>query len=248
MSTRRKFLLGTAGVAAAGTALVVGWGLMPPRQRLTGSAPLPTAPGQQAFNGWVKVAADDTVTIQVPKSEMGQGVITSLAMVLADELDADWARVRTEHPPIDAIYNNIATVADGLPFHPDDHGLLKRGATWMTAKAMREIGLMATGGSTSVKDLWLPMREAGASARAMLLAAAAQGWGVPAADCRVAQGVVTHAASGRSARFGELAEHAAKLPLPDQVALKAPADFKLIGRAMPRLEAAAKQDLSLIHI
>ena len=242
MSTRRKFLLGTAGVAAAGTALVVGWGLMPPRQRLTGSAPLPTAPGQQAFNGWVKVAADDTVTIQVPKSEMGQGVITSLAMVLADELDADWARVRTEHPPIDAIYNNIATVADGLPFHPDDHGLLKRGATWMTAKAMREIGLMATGGSTSVKDLWLPMREAGASARAMLLAAAAQGWGVPAADCRVAQGVVTHAASGRSARFGELAEHAAKLPLPDQVALKAPADFKLIGRAMPRLEAAAKQD------
>ncbi|OGB00997.1 MAG: acylaldehyde oxidase [Burkholderiales bacterium RIFCSPHIGHO2_12_FULL_69_20] len=242
MSTRRKFLLGTAGVAAAGTALVVGWGLMPPRQRLTGSAPLPTAPGQQAFNGWVKVAADDTVTIQVPKSEMGQGVITALAMVLADELDADWARVRTEHPPIDAIYNNIATVADGLPFHPDDHGLLKRGATWMTAKAMREIGLMATGGSSSVKDLWLPMREAGASARAMLVAAAAQGWGVPAADCHVSQGVVTHAASGRSARFGELAERAAKLPLPDQVALKAPADFKLIGKPMPRLEAAAKQD------
>ncbi|OYU72250.1 MAG: hypothetical protein CFE45_40650, partial [Burkholderiales bacterium PBB5] len=79
MSTRRKFLLGTASVAAAGTALVVGWGLLPVRQRLRGSTPLTTAPGQQAFNGWVKIGADDTVTIQVPKSEMGQGVLTSLA-------------------------------------------------------------------------------------------------------------------------------------------------------------------------
>ena len=242
MSTRRKFLLATGGVAAVGSALVIGWGLMPPRQRLTGSAPLPAAPGQQAFNGWVKIASDDSVTIMVPKSEMGQGVLTSLAMLLADELDADWSRVRTEHPPIDAIYNNIAMVADGLPFHPDEHGLLQRGAAWMTAKAMREFGLMATGGSSSVKDLWWPMREAGASARAMLLAAAAQGWDVPAAECRVADGVVTHAASGRSARFGELAERAAKLPLPDQPVLKAPADFKLIGKPQRRLEAAAKQD------
>ena len=242
MSTRRKFLLATGGVAAVGSALVIGWGLMPPRQRLTGSAPLPAAPGQQAFNGWVKIASDDSVTIMVPKSEMGQGVLTSLAMLLADELDADWSRVRTEHPPIDAIYNNIAMVADGLPFHPDEHGLLQRGAAWMTAKAMREFGLMATGGSSSVKDLWWPMREAGASARAMLLIAAAQGWDVPAAECRVADGVVTHAASGRSARFGELAERAAKLPLPDQPVLKAPADFKLIGKPQRRLEAAAKQD------
>lgn len=242
MSTRRKFLLATGGVLAASTALVVGWGLMPPRQRLTGSAALPLAPGQQAFNGWVKIASDDSVTVMVPKSEMGQGVLTSLAMLLADELDADWPRVRTEHPPMDAIYNNIATVADGLPFHPDDHGLIKRGATWMTAKTMREFGLMATGGSSSVKDLWLPMREAGASARAMLVAAAAQGWGVAAGDCSVAAGVVRHAASGRSARFGELAERAAKLPLPKQVALKAPADFKLIGQAQHRRESAAKQD------
>ena len=241
-STRRKFLLATGGVLAASTALVVGWGLMPPRQRLTGNAPLPVTPGQQAFNGWVKIASDDSVTIMVPKSEMGQGVLTSLAMLLADELDADWPRVRTEHPPVDAIYNNIATVADGLPFHPDDHGLIKRGATWMTAKTLREFGLMATGGSSSVKDLWLPMREAGASARAMLVAAAAQGWGVAAAECTVTAGVVRHAASDRSARFGELAERAAKLPLPDKVALKAPADFKLIGKSQHRHEGTSKQD------
>ena len=236
---RRHLLLG--GLAATG-ALMVGWGVLPPRQRLTGSQPLPTTAGQQALNGWLKIAADDTVTVMVPKSEMGQGVLTALAMVLADELDADWARVRTEHPPIDAIYNNIATVTDGMPFHPDDQGVIKRTATWLTAKTMREIGLMATGGSSSIKDSWLPMREAGASARAMLVTAAAQGWQVPAGECKVDKGVVTHAASGRSARFGELAERAAKLPLPNAVRLKAPADFKLIGQPMPRREAAAKQD------
>ena len=242
MSGRRKFLLATAGVAAAGSALVVGWGLLPTRQRLRSSTPLPTATGQHALNGWVKIATDNSVTILVPKSEMGQGVITSLAMVLADELDADWATVRTEHPPIAAIYNNLSTVVDGLPFHPDDHSTLRRGAAWMTAKAMREIGLMVTGGSSSIKDSWLPMRQAGASARAMLVAAAAQGWAVPVAECRASKGVVIHAGSGRSARFGELVEAAAKQPLPDNPRLKTAAQWTLIGKPMPRLEAAGKQD------
>ena len=236
---KRRYVLGT--LAASG-ALVVGWGVLPPRQRLTGSQPLPAAAGQQALNGWVKVGADNSVTVMVPKSEMGQGVITSLAMLLADELDADWAQVQTEHPPLDAIYNNLATLVDGLPFHPDDSGLVKRFAGWMTAKSMREFGLMMTGGSSSVKDLWGPMREAGASARALLVAAAADGWAVPAAECRVAAGVVTHAGSGRSAKFGELAERAAKLALPEKVALKSPADFTLIGKPQHRHEAAGKQD------
>ena len=236
---RRHLLLG--GLAATG-ALVVSWGVLPPRQRLIGSTPLPVAAGQTAFNGWVKIGADDSVTVMVPKSEMGQGVTTGLAMLLADELDADWGRLRTEHPPIDAIYNNIATVADGLPFHPDEHGVVKRTAAWLTAKTMREIGLQATGGSSSIKDLWLPMREAGASARAMLVTAAAQGWGVPATECRVAKGVVSHAGSGRSAKFGELADRAAKLPLPGSVTLKSAADFKLIGQPQKRREAAGKQD------
>ena len=154
MLKRRRFILGTLGI---GSALVLGWGLLPPRQRLTGSAKLPVAQGQQGFNGWVKIGSDDLVTVMVPKSEMGQGINTSLAMLLADELDADWSRVRTEHPPIDAIYNNLATMVEGLPFHPDDQGWVKRGAGWLTAKTMREVGLMATGGSSSIKDLWLPM-------------------------------------------------------------------------------------------
>ena len=236
---RRHLILGGLGL---GGALVLGWGLLPTRQRLRPARPLPSSAGQHAFNGWVKVATDNSVTVMVPKSEMGQGVLTALAMVLADELDADWATVRIEHPPIDAIYNNLSTVVDGLPFHPDNHSALQRTAAWMTAKTMREIGLMMTGGSSSIKDSWLPMRQAGASARAMLVAAAAQDWAVPVAECRASKGVVMHAGSGRSARFGALVEAAAKQPLPDNPTLKTAAQWTLIGKPMPRHEAASKQD------
>ena len=242
MSTRRKFLLGAVGVAAAGTALTVGWSLLPVRQRLVTGQPLPVAPGQQAFNGWVAIATDNTVTVMVPKSEMGQGVHTALAMVLADELDADWALVRIAHPPLDPIYNNLATVVDGLPFHPDDDSSIKRLAGHLTAKTMREIGLQMTGGSSSVKDLWEPMRTAGASARAMLVAAAAQQWQVGADQCSVAKGRVLHAASNRSLGFGELAERAARLPLPDKPVLKTAAQWTLIGQPLRRHEAASKHD------
>ncbi|MBN8490219.1 MAG: xanthine dehydrogenase family protein molybdopterin-binding subunit [Burkholderiales bacterium] len=236
MSTRRRFILGTL---AAGAALVVGWGVMPPRQRLTGSRPLPTEPGQSAFNGWLKIAADGSIVVQTPKSEMGQGVHTALAMVLADELDADWARVRVEHPPLDAIYNNQATLVDGLPFHPDNTGMVKQFSRWLTAKSMREFGLQMTGGSSSLKDLWLPMREAGASARAMLVSAAAAQWGVKAEQCGVKAGVVSHP-SGKSAGFGALAAAAAQQPLPRVVVLKKPEQFTFIGKPTPRIEAAHK--------
>ena len=235
---RRTFLLGTAGAAGV---LVVGWSLLPPRQRLTGAQPLPVRAGQSALNGWVKVAADNTVTVIMSKSEMGQGVYTGLAMLLAEELDADWAQVRIEQSPIDKIYNNLASVVDGLPFHPDDDGAVKRVAGWLTAKAMREIGVMMTGGSTSIKDLWLPMREAGASARAMLINAAAEQWQLPAGECRAEAGKVSHP-SGKSASFGDLAALAAQQPLPRKVELKDPARFRLLGRPLPRIEAAAKLD------
>ena len=235
---RRHIVLGTA--AAAG-ALTIGFGLMPLRQRLNTRHPLPTRAGQVAFNGWVKIAADDSVTIVMPKSEMGQGVHTGLAMLLAEELDADWSRVYVEAAPVDAIYNNVATVVDALPFHPDEAGAWRSGLEWITGKTVREIGLMMTGGSSSIKDLWLPMRQAGASARAMLVAAAAAQWAVPAAEVQVSAGLLTHA-SGRSARFGELAAAAAAMPLPDPPVLKDATAFKLIGQPLPRLEAARKID------
>ena len=235
---RRHFLLGGAGAAGA---LVIGWSVLPPRQRLMLSAPMPVRPGQAALNGWVKIASDNSVTVMASKSEMGQGVHTGLAMLLAEELDADWAQIGIEHSPIDRIYNNQAAMVDGLPFHPDDDGVLKRVAGWMTGKAMREVGTMMTGGSSSIKDLWLPMREAGASARAMLVGAAAAQWNVPVAECRAEAGKVLHA-SGRAASFGELAALAAKQPLPEKISLKDPANFKLIGKPLRRIEAASKVD------
>jgi len=235
---RRTFLLGSAGAAGA---LVVGWSLLPPRQRLTTAQPLAVRAGQVALNGWVKIAADNTVTVVMSKSEMGQGIYTGLAMLLAEELDADWAQVRIEQSPIDKIYNNLAMLVDGLPFHPDDDGTIKRVAGWLTEKTMREIGVMATGGSSGTKDLWLPMREAGASARAMLIGAAAEQWKLPKAECRAEAGRVAHA-SGKSASFGELVAFAGTQALPESVQLKDPAGFKILGRPLPRIEAASKLD------
>lgn len=242
MVTRRTWLLSSA--AAAG-ALVLGWSLTPPRQRLNGRQALAVKAGQHTMNGWVKVGADNTVTVIMSKSEMGQGVYTGLAMLLAEELDADWATVTVEQSPIDAIYNNQTTVVDGLPFHPDDDSALKHLAQWMTAKLMREGGVMMTGASSSLKDLWLPMREAGASARALLVAAAAQKWQVPARECYAGLGRVVHA-SGQSASFGELAQAASLLPLPDHPKLKDPALFSLLGTSKRRIEAAPKLDGSAV--
>jgi isoquinoline 1-oxidoreductase subunit beta len=236
---RRYWILGA--VAGAST-LAVGWLARPVGQRYKTAQPLATAPGQAAFGGWVKIGADDSVTVVMPKSEMGQGTHTGLAMVLADELDADWARVRIEPSPIDKIYNNLITVVDGLPFHPDSQGsLLHRVAEHAVSRTMREVGLMMTGGSSSAKDLWLPMRQAGATARAMLVSAAASAWKVPATEIVVAGGVVSHK-SGKQARFGELAAAAAALPVPPTVMLKTNAQFKLIGQPLSRLEAADKSE------
>jgi isoquinoline 1-oxidoreductase subunit beta len=194
---KRRHLLG--GIALGTGALVVGWSLLPPRQRLMPSADLPEVQGQTALNGWVRIGSDDQVSVVMARSEMGQGVYTGLAMMLADELDARWDQIRFETSGFDHIYNNQSVAADGLPFHPDDQGRVKQFAQWMTYKTMREIGLNATGGSSSMKDLWLPMRQAGASARAMLLAAAAKQWQVPAAECMVKDGVVSHPAGPISA-------------------------------------------------
>jgi isoquinoline 1-oxidoreductase beta subunit len=241
MVTRRTVLLGSAGVAGALGALMVGWTALPPKPRLVTTDPLPVGAGQSALNGWVKIGADNTVGIVMCKAEMGQGIHTGLAMVLAEELDADWAQVRVERAPIDKIYQNIAGMIEGLPFHPDDDGTLKAVAGRITGKAMREFGVMLTGASSSMRDLWLPMREAGASARAMLVAAAAQQWKLPAAECRAEAGRVLHP-SGKSASFGELAAAAAGQPLPERVVLKDPKAFKLIGQPRRRLEAASKMD------
>ena len=238
-TSRRRFLLGGLGLGVAGVgALVLGWGVLPPRQRLHGSAPLPVTDGAVALNGWLAIQADGTVLLAMPRSEMGQGVHTALPMLVAEELDVALSSVKLIQAPMDKIFGNVAMLKDSLPFHPDDQGRLKALAQWTVAKAARELGVIVTGGSSSVKDGWGPMREAGACARAMLLQAAAAQWQVPAAQCRTEQGEVLHA-DGRRASYASLAQRAAGMD-PGTPALKSPGEFKLIGQPAPRRDTPSK--------
>lgn len=236
--SRRRFIFGGLGVAGA---LVVGWGILPPRQRLNASQPLPVHDGEIAMNGWITIASDGMVSVVMHRSEMGQGIHTALQMLVAEELDVPMKMVKPIYAPADKIYGNLAVLADGLPFHPDDTGSLKRVMRWMTLKLARELAIQMTGGSSSVKDAWQPMREAGATARSMLVAAAAKKWSVAPGECKTLDGVVTHVVSGKSATYGELAA-AAVLAQPTEVRLKRPDEFKIIGTAQPRTDASAKSD------
>ena len=161
---------------------------------------------------WVRIAPDGRITILSAGAEMGQGSMTSLPLIVAEEMDADWSKVRAEHAPANAeLYKNFAFGAQG------------------------------TGGSTAMANSYEQMRKAGAAARAMLVQAASQAWGVPASEITVEQGVLRHA-SGRQGRFGEFAEAAARLPVPADPPLKDPSTFRLIGRdhAVARLDSASK--------
>nr|WP_307727226.1 molybdopterin cofactor-binding domain-containing protein [Telluria mixta] len=228
---------------AAGTALVVGWGVAPPRQRLraTAAADVHHA-GTVALNGWVAIAFDGTIDVVVPRSEMGQGVHTALPVLLAEELDAPLEAVRVVQAPIDKIFANLTVLRDTLPFHPDDAGNFQIGARWVAGKVARELGIMFTGGSTSVKDAWPTMRTAGAVARAMLLRAAAEQWNAKVETLATRDGMVLHP-DGRRAPYGPLAQRAAALGGDidaNDVRLKAPAEFRLIGKPLPRRDAPSK--------
>ncbi|WP_295993207.1 xanthine dehydrogenase family protein molybdopterin-binding subunit [Rugamonas sp.] len=235
--SRRRFIF--SGLAAAGV-LVVGWGALPPRQRLQGTHPLPLTDGAVALNGWVAIGPDGTVSVAMPRSEMGQGVHTALPMLVAEELDVPLASIKLLQAPIDKIFGNVAMLRDGLPFHPDDRGAMKAVAQWTVGKVARELGIIITGGSSSVKDAWEPMREAGATARALLIAAAAEQWRVAPAECRTEAGFVIHA-SGKRASYGSLAARAV-LATPGEVRLKDSKDFKLIGTPAPRRDTPSKVD------
>ena len=139
---RRRFLLKGLGLGVAGAgALVLGWGVLPPRQRLNGSVPLPVRDGAVALNGWLAIRPDGRVMLAMPRSEMGQGVHTALAMLVAEELDVPLASITLMQAPVDKIFGNLAMLADGLPFHPDDQGALKRLAQWTVIKAARDLGI-----------------------------------------------------------------------------------------------------------
>jgi len=177
-----------------------------------------TAAGEEIATGpFIRIGTDNTVTVIVKHLDKGQGVTTGLPTIVAEELDAAWSQMQAEFAPADAsLYNNLA-------FGP----------------------MQGTGGSTSIANSWMQLRKAAAGAKAMLVGAAAAEWQVPAGEITVSKGVVSHAASGRSATFGELALAAADITPPADPPLKDPADFTLIGTKVPRLDSAAKTDGSL---
>jgi isoquinoline 1-oxidoreductase subunit beta len=241
---RRRALL-VSGVGAA-SALVVGWGVLPPRDRLGAVDALPVEAGEVSLNGWIKIGADGTVMLAMNRSEMGQGTHTALAMLVAEELDVPLARVRLVPATADRLYGNVATMVTGLPyFHPREtepgrETTPAKAGQWVVAKIARELGINVTGGSSSVVDGWEVLPLAAATARARLLGAASIAWKQPSGELVVRDGVVSHG-SGSSAHYGELARMAAATPT-GEVRLKRREDWRLIGTSAPRIDAAAKGD------
>jgi isoquinoline 1-oxidoreductase beta subunit len=200
--SRRWFLQGAAGLTLAI--------YLPSSQAAAGTKAAGAAPFEP--NAFLRIAEDNTVTVISKHLEMGQGTYTGLATLVAEELDADWSKVRVESAPADAKrYNNL---------------------NWGP--------MQGTGGSSAMSNSWQQLRKAGASARMMLVAAAAQEWKVPAAEITVAKGVVMHQASGRKASFGQLARAASEQATPSEVQLKDPKDFKLIGQRIQRKDSVDK--------
>ncbi len=242
---RRAWILGALG---AGGALVVGWGILPARSRLGTPATLLPTEGDVALNGWIKIGSDGSVILAMARSEMGQGVHTGLAMLVAEELDLPLSRVRLEQAGTDTIYGNVSMLLASLPFHPlesegDDKPLKVRLGEWMVGKIARELGINATGGSSSLTDAWDTLPLAAAAARAALLGSAARQWQLPVEELTLQDGRVLHR-SGKSAHFGELAAAATQSPAP--VVLKDCKDWKLIGQSAPRLDLPAKVDGSAV--
>lgn len=240
-SRRRRGFLIAAGVA--GGAFVVGsWRFYRQRDRLTPPQALRAGDNEAILTGWIKIDFDGRVIVQVPRQEMGQGITTSLPMLVAEELDADPALIGFEQAAVDSFYANATLFGEGVPMRPDDHGWLANMMRTTQSKLGESLGMVVTGGSTSVRDGWLNMRRAGAAARQMLVSAAARRFGVPAQECTVHDGVVAHAASRQKAGFGELAADAAKLPVPQNPPLKNPQAFTLLGQSRERLDIPAKVD------
>ena len=207
---RRSFII---GAAAAGGGLALGFGIPFGRP-----AVVRAADGAPEVNAWVVIRHDDTVVIRIARSEMGQGSLTGLAQLVAEELDCDWSKVTTEYPT------------------PGQSAARKR--VW---------GSFATGGSVGIRLSQAYVRKAGAAARLMLIQAAANEWKVPAAECSAAASVIIHTPSGRTASYGKVAEAAARLEPPADITLRDPKDWRIAGKAVKRLDTPDKTTGKMVY-
>jgi isoquinoline 1-oxidoreductase subunit beta len=230
---RRSFLLGTAGVVGGGLAV----GFMWAANKLSRDQQfkLPAAKNAASFNAWITIATDGIVTVAIPRQEMGQGIHTMLAMYVAEELEVPLSQIRVMEAPIAPIYANITAFQDGYR---------KQAAPvlWAVTKVAGLAGMQVTGGSTSTRDGYVSMRTAAASARELLIAEAASRWKVEPNTCGAKAGFIEHIASKKTVGYGELASAAAARAVPTSVALKTPAQWKILGTSPPRIDVRAKVD------
>ncbi|MGL4405427.1 MAG: molybdopterin cofactor-binding domain-containing protein, partial [Notoacmeibacter sp.] len=232
---RRAFLIGSVGVAGA---LIVGWRLAAAEWVNPLLAGLKD--DESALTPYVKISANGVVTAIVPYAEMGQGVSTTLAALVAEELDIALADIQVEHGPASGAYGNREIVADISPFTDQASPTMNRIWNAIAANVAPMIGLQVTGSSTSTRDAFERMRQAAATARAMLVEAASLELNVASAALVTSGGRVIHQSSGRSLSFGELAVKAAGLALPSRVKLKQKDDWAILGKPQPRKDGLAK--------
>lgn len=229
--SRRRFLISGALLTGG---LIVGIDIGTRRDRIGDEDSLKAADDNEfVFNAWIKIDSDGWVTVAVPRTEMGQGIYTALAQLVAEELDADWSKVRAQQAPVDRVYANIALATEWVSGGEEKSSYLSRRLSGLFA-------MQITGGSTSVRDAWQPMRQAGALVRNMLLQAAAHYWDVGQEECEARNGQIIHLNSGRRLSFGKIAPFAAHFSAEDGVNPKDPSGFRIIGRSLARLDIPEK--------
>ncbi len=232
---RRTFLIGSAAVAGG---LAVGYYTY---RRPYGNPLKKAARGDEAvFNPYVKIGTDNKIVIIVPRAEMGQGVRTTLAALVAEELNVSLDQIHVEHGPASWAYYNRAGLEDGGPFAKFDTGLAAEAARGLFGATGKMIGLQMTGGSSSTTDGYKKMREAGAVARILLLQAAAEQFGRPSQSLEAKDGLIVDPASGKSVPYGAVAARAALLDPPASVELKKPDQWRILGKPQERVDVPDK--------
>ncbi len=232
--TRRALLVGAVAVGGG-----VAFGYYAWKKPVSNPLKDDLGDGEATFNPYVKIASDNTITIIAPRAEMGQGIETTLAALVAEELDVDLDEVQVEHGPTSSAYANIGFLEDGMPFAQFNHSLVAEGSRDALRIVAKLLGQQLTGGSTSTIDAFDRMRRAGASARETLKRAAADQLGVSPAALSTSGGVITHEATGRTLTYGDVAEAAARRNVVEAEP-KPASEWRLLGKSQPRTDMRAK--------